>query len=109
MLTAKELNCDFLQTYYPENYIRSPILFSGTKKIFLLAQPNGDIYFWNSLNHLIKNQQSYSLLTGHSSAVSELVFSDNGFISLGAEDGQIIMWNNQEVICETDEEETRVQ
>lgn len=83
-MTAKELNCGFLQTLYPESSnVKAPILFSGTKRIFLLAQPNGDIYYWNSLNHMIKYQSSYSILSGHSSSINELVFTKNGFISSG--------------------------
>lgn len=71
ILSAKELNCDFLQTLYPEtNNIKVPILFSGTKKIFLAAQPNGDIYYWNSLGHLINRQTSFSCLSCHSSPIN---------------------------------------
>lgn len=53
---------------------------------------------------MTKNQESFSLLTGHSSQISELVFTNTGFISSGAEDGQVIIWQNCEVVVEGDGE-----
>lgn len=46
---------------------------------------------------MIKNQQSYSTLTGHCSAISELVFTSKGFISSGKEDGMVVVWEGAEV------------
>lgn len=80
--------------------IKSPILFSGTRGIFLVAQPNGEIHFWNSLSHMLQRQQAYALLEGHSSGVGELVLTDRGFVSAGAEDGQVIVWENVDVEVE---------
>lgn len=53
---------------------------------------------------MIKNQQSYSTLTGHCSPVTELVFFNGGFVSAGESDGQLIIWENHEVIAEIEED-----
>jgi len=82
--------------------MKAPILLSGIRGMFLLAQPNGDIYYWNSLNHMINRQQSYSMLSGHSSTISELIFADKGFISAGSDDGQVIIWENSKLLSSQD-------
>jgi hypothetical protein len=71
ILTAKEINCHFLQTFYPEpNGIKVPILFSDVGCMFLMARPNGDICYWNSLNHMMCRQENHSLLSGHCSPIA---------------------------------------
>ena len=79
-----------------------PLLFSETKSIFLIAQPSGDLYFWNSLCHILDDSSSYSRLSGHHSMVVRLLFEDkkDEFISAGMSDGLIIEWGIKETIAD---------
>ena len=58
----------------------------------MISQPNGDIYFWNSLNHILIESESYSVMSGHSSSITGLLFKDKGskIYSAGSTDGTII-------------------
>ena len=93
--TAKEMHCHFLETFYPYNKtVKIPILFSVPRKMFLYGKPSGEIIFYNSLSQMINHPNLQSSLNGHSSKVNQLISTEKGFISVGSEDGQIIVWEN---------------
>ena len=74
--------------------------------MFLLGQPNGDIFFWNSLEQMQHQLNNYSILSGHSGPICDLLLSKTGgFVSACKEDGQIIFWKNMPAIVEVEDNE----
>ena len=97
IISAKELNCNHLQLLYPETkHTKIPLVLAGSKGMFLLGQPNGDILFWNTLEQMHHKSTEHSLLSGHQGSLCDILLSETGgFVSAGKDDGQIIFWKNQ--------------
>jgi hypothetical protein len=68
------------------------------RKIFAVAQNNGDILIWDSMSQALSHMNSPLKLHFHCGQISRLLMKEEEMVSLGGEDGMLVLFKHKKYI-----------